>query len=309
MTEKFRQRAILAKLETVYGTDSTPDGAANAILVSEPTIRPLEGGVADRRLLYPELGASPVIHVGVHQIVEFGVELAGSGTAGTAPGWSPLIKACGFAETVTPTTKVEYEPATGGSDSVSLYFHIGGTLHKLLGARGSCRFVLPRNDVPRIMFAFTGLWADPAAVAQPTTVFTAFQTPLPVSNANTPTFGLHGYEAVMASLEINVGQQVVHRDMVNSESVIIADRQGSGRVTIEAPAIGTQNYFTTAKSNALGALQCVHGVTAGNIIQIDAPKVQILRPGYEDSDGIAMLSMDLVPTRDAGDDEVKITLT
>ena len=37
-----RNSAILAKVEGTYGTDSTPTGAANAVLVSNLSINPLD---------------------------------------------------------------------------------------------------------------------------------------------------------------------------------------------------------------------------------------------------------------------------
>ena len=43
-----RKAAILAKTESVYGTDPTPTGVANAILVSDVTINPMEMKTVDR---------------------------------------------------------------------------------------------------------------------------------------------------------------------------------------------------------------------------------------------------------------------
>lgn len=310
MTQKWRQRCILAKPEAVYGQDSTPTGEANAILCSEPTIRPLEGGTVDRQLLYPTMGASPLLQVNSHVVVEFGVELAGSGAAGTPPAYAPLLQACGLAETVVESTSVAYQPDSEADDSVAIYFHVGGSKHALTGARGNARLVLPRNDVPRIMFAFTGLWVDPAAAAQPVPDFSAFVAPLTVSKTNTPTGKLHTLDAVIERLEIDLGNVTPHRDLINSRSVPIADRQTTGRIVIEAPALGTKNFFTIAKAGTLGALQIVHGITAGNIATIDAPKVQVLNPTYSESQSIAMLNMDLRFTRDdEGDDELVLTFT
>lgn len=310
MTQKWRQRCILAVAETTYGTDPTPTGASNAILCSEPTIRPLEGGTVDRQLLYPTMGASPLLHVNSHVVVEFGVELAGSGTAGTAPAYAPLLLACGLAETVVESTSAAYQPDSDADDSVTIYFHIGGSKHALTGARGNARLVLPSNDVPRIMFTFTGLWVDPAAASQPTPDFSSFTAPLTVSKTNTPTGKLHTLDAVIQSLEIDLGNVTPHRDLINSKAVPIADRQTTGRIVIEAPALGTKNFFTIAKAGSLGALQLVHGTTAGNICTIDAPKVQVLNPTYSESDSIAMLNMDLRLTRDdEGDDELVLTFT
>ena len=41
-TRYIRQTVILAKIETVSGTDAVPTGAANALLISNMNITPLE---------------------------------------------------------------------------------------------------------------------------------------------------------------------------------------------------------------------------------------------------------------------------
>ena len=78
---------------------------------------------------------------------------------------------------------------------------------------------------------------------------------------------------------------------MNSARVPRTDRQTVGSVVIEAPAIGTKDFFTLVDNETLVALQLVHGTVAGNIVQIDAPKVQLKNPTYSDSDGIAMLTI------------------
>ena len=311
MTDFFRQRVILAKPEMVYGTDSVPTGAANAIQCSEPTIQPLNANVQSRDLLYPTLGASPDILVGKHVIVSFAVEMAGAGAAGDVPAYGPLLRACAMAETITALTDVTYDPVTNGADSVSLYFHAGSNLHRLLGARGNVEARMPNNGVPNLFFTFTGLFVAPTAAAQPTADFSSFRDPLTVSNANTPDFILHGFNAIMESFNANLGNQVVHRDRVNSESVLIPNRIGNGSVSIESPSIATKDYFLAAggATPTLGPLSMVHGNAAGDIFEIGAPQVQVLNPTYGDSDGVMMLNMDLGFKRGAaGDDELRFVV-
>ena len=61
-------------------------------------------------------------------------------------------------------------------------------------------------------------------------------------------------------------------------------------------------------ANTTGALQVVHGTTAGNIVQLDATLAQVLNPTYGESQGIRTLQMGLsiIPTN--GDDDFKITV-
>ena len=51
-----RKRLLLAKAEVTYGTDPTPTGAANAILVRNLEIVPLQSDIVQRELIRPYLG-------------------------------------------------------------------------------------------------------------------------------------------------------------------------------------------------------------------------------------------------------------
>ena len=274
----FRKRVILAKIEVTEGTDPTPTGAANAIMIGEPSITPLAGGTADRGLVRQTLGAATVLPVNSHVLVEFPVEIAGAGAAGTAPAYGPLLRACGLAETINAGVDVQYDPVSVDPESVTVYFYADANFHKLLGARGNARIALPPNDVPHLMFAFTGLWVAPANAALPTPTLTAFKDPLPVSKTNTPTFSLHAFAGVMESMEIDLGNQVVHRDRPGSARVLISDRVSTGTVGLQSPALGTKDFFAIAKAGTLGALQVIHGTVAGNIVQVDAPRCSSPNP-------------------------------
>ncbi len=308
MALKFRKKAVLAKVESTYGIDATPTGAANAILLKNVTITAMQAEAKRRDLVRETLGATAQSLVGLHVGLECEVELAGGGAAGTAPGYGALLRACALAETISAGVDVQYDPVSSGEESVSIYFNIDGIQHKMLGARGTVAFNFEAGEVPVMRYRFTGLWADPAAVALPTTDTTGFQKPLHVGNTNTPTFTLHGYGAVMRRAEFDLANEIGHRDLVGSESVQFVDRDGSGSVSIEAPALGTKDFFAVAKAETLAAVQLVHGATAGNIVQVDAPKVQVLNPSYEEDRGIAMLAMSLGLTPDSGDDEFKLTV-
>ena len=305
---KWRKKIILAKVETTYGTDAAPTGAANAILARNIELTPLAADTVERDNPRPELGAYQKIHVGEHVKISFEVEMAGSGAAGTAPAYGPLMRACGLAETVTATTDTQYDPVSQNEESASIYMHFDGQLHKLIGARGSWGFKINKKGIPYWAFELTGMWADPASVNDPTPDFTAFKQPLHISNANTPTASLHGHNLVLSSLEVSANNSVVHRDLVGLEEVAILDRSVGGSIVFEAPNLSVWNAFTTAKANALGALQLVHGTTAGNIVQHDAPAVQIVNPTYSEEDAKVMISADLVFVPSAGDDEYKATI-
>lgn len=309
MARYFRKKAVLAKIESVYGTDAVPTGAANAILTKQAAISLMQGGTVKRDLDRPTMGGEQELHVSPYSTISYMVEAAGAGAAGTAPAYSPLLLACGFAETINAGVDVQYDPVSAAFDSLSQYFSMDGIKHALLGCRGKLKLTLSPGGIPMLSFDFTGLRVAPADTADPTLTTTAWQVPIPVTNAATPTFSLHGYAANMIALELDMGTVVVYRNVVGEESVQITDRDVSGSVTIEEPLLATKDFHAICAAHTLGAMQFIHGTAAGSIFQVDAGQVQVLEPQIGETDGIATLQMKLkcIPT-DAGDDEIKITV-
>lgn len=303
-----RKATLLAKIESVYATDPVPTGASNAILVSDLDVTPMDMTTVSRDLIRTYLGNSEQLPTKIFSKLSFSVEVAGSGTAGTAPAWGPLLRACAMAETITAGTKVEYKPVSGGMESVTLYMNLDGVLHKLTGARGSFKLGFAVDGRPLFNFEFTGIFNAVTDAAAPTVTLTAWQTPLPVNRTNTPTFTLHGYAAKLQSLDIDLANAITPRSLLNgTDEILITDRKPAGSISMEAVTVAAKNWWTSIQSVTTGALQLIHGTVAGNKVQIDAPKVQIISPSYADSDGIAMLNASLTLSPNAGNDELVIT--
>ena len=94
-----KPKVALLKIETVYGTDAVPTPAANAILIRDEIRAPqLEVFYANRNNARGHYGRGEQIVAGSKINVGFDIELAGSGTAGVAPGWGPSVRACAMAE-------------------------------------------------------------------------------------------------------------------------------------------------------------------------------------------------------------------
>lgn len=305
-----RKRVILAKTETTYGTDSTPTGAANAILVRNLSITPQNSEIVGRDLVRPYLGASEQLVAGAHVLCEFEVEMAGSGTAGTAPGYDALLKACGMGSTVVAATSVTYAPVSSAFTSVTLYYNIDGVLHKITGARGNVQVNIQVGQIPTFRFSFTGLYNAPTDTAAPSPTYTSWQTPLVANSDNTSGFQLFSYSGALQSAEINFNNAVNYRTLIGAEDVLLTDRSVSGSVVLEAPTIAGKDYFTAALGTALGNFQVTHGTTAGNRVQITSSRVSIASPTYQDANGIHMLTVPctFVPST-SGNDEISIVVT
>ncbi|MBV2125729.1 MAG: hypothetical protein KUF75_11300 [Candidatus Thiodiazotropha sp. (ex Ctena orbiculata)] len=289
---KWREKVILGKIEPIYGADSLPTAAANAIQAANVELMPLEADLINRNLMRGALGNELQLHVGTHMKLSFDIEITSSGAAGTAPFYGPMLRGCSHSEVIN-VDNVPYAPIDGNEEALTLYMHFSGQLHAGLGARGSMGIRLNPKGIPYYHFEFIALWVTPSSVADPVVDFSALSTPLAVTNTNTPTFTLHGAAQKVAAFEFKQNNGNFYDMLIGEESVPVNDRKPSGSITIVAPDVSTKDWFTTANDSTVGTLQWIHGLTAGRITEFNAPRVQVLRPRYVERQGRVMLQMDL----------------
>lgn len=309
MSLSSKKRLLAAKVEASYGVAETLTGA-HCVLTKGLDISPFEAEALDRDLDRPQYGASDRIHVGMHVIVTFMVELQGSGTLGTAPAYGDLLQGCHMLETIVAVTSVEYTPKSNDTTSVTLRFNLDGVDHLVVGAMGSFKIKVDANRIPYLEFRFVGLYADPTATAALSpTGWTSFIKPEPISFAGTTAFQFYGVTTgwQLRAFELDQGNQVEYFEGPGEQLVDITDRDSKGSLSTLLRAVGTFNPFTQARTNATGALLITHGTTAANRWHLSAPSVQILTPKYGDDRSRALMQVDLafVPTA-TGDDEFKL---
>jgi hypothetical protein len=306
-----RKRLILAKTESTYGTDPTPTGSSDAILVRNLEVTPLQADVVSRDLIRPYLGNSDQLLANTRVELTFEVELAGSGTAGTAPAYGPVLKACGLSETVVATTSVTYAPVSASFSSCTIYFHNDGIRHKLTGCRGSFSVNAEVGQIPVISFTMTGIYNAPTDTALPTPTYANQAAPLIFKNGNTSNFSIFSYSGCLQSLSFEVANEVIYRELVGcNKEVLITNRAPSGTAVIEAPTIATKDFFTIANGSTTGSITFQHGATAGNIVTFTTAQSDIGSPTYSDQDGIQMLNLPyLAIPSSAGNDELSLAFT
>ena len=295
----------------MYGTDPSPDGA-DAVLVRDLNITPQQSDVVSRDLIRPYLGASEQLLANTRVECTFSVELAGSGTAGTAPQYGKALLACGLSETIVAATSVTYAPVSESFDSITIHYNVDGVRHKVTGCRGT--FVINANvgEIPTIDFTFTGIYNAPDDSALPTATYANQATPLIFKSGNTDTFELLSYSGCLQSVSFDIGNTLVYRDLIGcTKQVLLTDRAASGTVVLEAVPIATKDYFAAALTDgSLGNLTFQHGTSAGNIVDFASTKVDIGDISYSDQDGIAMLNIPYVATPStSGDDEFSLVYT
>jgi hypothetical protein len=304
--------AVAAKLETTYGTDSVPVAtvAAEALLFTQVELLGYEGQRVDRERVQPWHGNRGQPLTMARNIRLSGdVPFCSSGAAGTAPAWGKLLRACGMAEVLTASTRAEYAPVSIGQESLSAYWFMDGTRHRMTGSRGDFSIDLTAGQEPTISLNFTGLYNDPAAVTLPAPSFTAWRNALPPRSGIT-TLSIGGQTFPMRSLRYQHNNQILVRDMPSRNEVRITERSPSAEVTIEAPdGLSPTNFFQQAFNDADFNVVFSHGSTAGDIVELRMAQARIL-PGirYGRDGDVATLTMNLLPRPSAaGNDEVLIT--
>lgn len=305
-----RKRIIQVKKESTYGTDATLLGT-DALLVRNLEITPIEADVVSRDLIRNYLGNSPQLLANTRVSITFQVEMAGSGTAGTAPRYGACLQACGLSETIVASTSVTYAPVSSSFSSATIYFNNDGIRHIMTGCRGTFTLNAEVGQIPTIDFTMIGIYNAPTDTALPTTTYSAQTSPLIFKQGNTSGFQFFTYAGCLQSVSLDIANETVYRELVGcTKEVLITNRAPSGTVMIEAVALATKDFFNIAQTETTGNLTFLHGTTAGNRVTLLSGQCDILNPTYGDQDGVQMLSIPYVavPTT-AGNDELSLAFT
>lgn len=309
-----RKKFLIAKIESTYGTDPTPVGGNDAVQVTNLEVTPIESDNVQAAAFQGFIGNSTrgTLVANKRVAVTFDVELGGSGTAGTAPAFGPLLKSCGLSETIVPSTSVTYAGVSSSFDSATIYCFYDGTRHKITGARGTVTFNMTAGQFPTASFVMTGIYNAPDDTALSGSFTVANQAAaLEINDTNVTTATFHGVTDVrLESLDLALNNEVLYKETASSQEVLITNRTPSGTAVIEAPAVGTTDYFAKATAVATGNSSFVIGATGGNIITMTMAQTDITGVSYGDTNGVISLSMPYLalPTT-SGNDEISLAFT
>lgn len=312
MAKKWRRRYAVAKLESAYGQGSADMTDATILeVVMLDGGNPYAGSTVERERMRDGLGAFEQVNVGPYVERQIRVPLAGQGTAGEAPAYGMLLRACGLSETIDTTTPgsetVTYQPVSDGHESCEIWWVEDGQTQHITGVRGTASITADSAGLPYIQFDLQGLYEKTAAGADASLATAAVQAKeLPINKQNTVA-NIDSHAACMSSLSLELGNEVTYRNLINCESVQITNRAVTGSTNIEAPDIATKDYFTAVESHngvTLVPVTITHGATAGNIVEIKGNKVQLASISPTDSDGIMHYDIGLrfLPDGSADDD-------
>lgn len=301
----WRNRLALVKAEDTYNTNPTP-APTDALLFTELDIEPLALELAERETIQASMGNRPSVVTRRSVPVKATVEMAGSGTKGTAPRWGPLLKAAGMAEVVIPATSVTYAPVSSNFSSASIdFFADNGSRQVIGGMRGTAEFSMSVDATPTIAFDHLGTYNAPTVLARPSETYSQQAAPLPVNSDNTPVVSVHGFNACMAEFSLSLGVETVFRQLAGcSKQIKIQDRKPTGSITIELPDFAAKDFLTEASNQTLGPINWTHGLVDGNIVTFSANNCAFDSPTYTEADGITHI---VLPYRIIGDFLIALT--
>lgn len=305
------QRAVLAaKIESVEGTAETL-AAADGVLALQANWT-LNQDMIARDPLRPTLSQMASVPGRSTGTIASTIECKGSGTAGTAPEWGKFLRSCGFSETISPGVSVTYVPVSTGDPSITCALYQDGIRHLIAGCRSN--FTLGGAVGETALFNFTTLGIEDTttdvAILSPT-----YQTPVPKVLKGL-TFTLHGSTSptvVCSSMAFDFGNTLTPRGDFSKTSgyasVFLGNRNPTCNFLVEKPLVATKDWYGILKAGTEANISIALTGSAGNIITITAPKMQVVNVTEQDEGGKAMLSIDGKLNLNAGDDEFSIVCT
>lgn len=303
------REVLLAKIESTYNTDSTP-AASDAVLVENLSWSNAGLRMNERPAVRANIGKLKKIYGGRLISITFDVEIKGSGSAGTAPEFGPLLRACGLGETVVPATSVTYAPASSSHGSCTLYLYRDGKRIIATGCRGNASFNLETGAQGKISFSMTGHVSAETDTSMVTPSYDS-TVPVPVLSAG---FSWDSYAAVIAKLAFDLGNTIATPPNINAAdgyaAVQITGRDVTGSFDPEDTLVATQNWVGDLVAGTSGVLTTgVIGSTAGNRYQISMPAVYIMEAAPGERDGVTTYDIAFGAAESSGDDEVSLAFT
>lgn len=302
MANRFA-KLLLAKNEAVKGTDIVPVPANDAVRVLSAEISVTADSI-ERPVVKPTMGM--LAHLIGKKTVQLTVEceLRGSGAAGTAPDFGPLLRACGVDETISPATSVTYDPLTGSHEACSIYWYEDGLEWQLIGTVGTFTIAYEMNTPTKITFTMSAPYKEPTTEAYPGGE--TYQTTPPVVASSADVFS-EGGAIKVGSFEMDAAGDVQEHYTTGNHEFTVADRQPTLKLTKDS--ISTIADWTALTGETDVALSATIDGGAGNIAVItgDVARRAGITGGLRAEVHTRDLEYNLYET--TGDDQFQIVFT
>jgi hypothetical protein len=300
MPELYRKRQLAAKVETSKGSAATLTNADAGILIEDVKYK-INAEELVRNPLRSSISSWKSIAGARTATVMFRVEIKNSGTDHVPPSLGPLIRACGFAQTIA-TASVHYDPVSGDDNfpTLTMGVYTDDMRWLMVGARGTFSIEANANRVVYLNFTFTGIHSAWEYAAVLTSV--SYETTVPVpfrSTSTTFNFGTSLTSEVYSRWTMDLNNSVVVRENANSANGLsyaqIVARDPGGTFDIDVPPVTHDtspnietggDFVSHWLTPTTGSLSITLGGTNGNIFEFTAPTLQVVDIGDGERDGI-----------------------
>lgn len=318
MTRLNRRQRYQFQIEGSYGVDPGSWTTTHVVpIIGEPNVEFQDENV-DTELLQNHLGNTPRLLAWRLARATVTTYLRAAAVAGVAPPWGGLLRACGFAQTITADTMVAYTPVSETFASITQRYTRDGGFYTSRGARGTGKLMFMAGQIPKLEFSMLGFDNSLTEATWLASDFTAWRGPNVINNRNSESIVVGGTYAAgtgavsggvvypMTGLEIDFGNDLAHQQLIPGDTVIIADRRMTGRMTVALTAAQEVTFRATALDNGTQSLAYTSGAAAGNRLTVWMPVVQFGSPKPVNYNGQMLFEVELfiLPSGDFGNNEL-----
>ena len=299
-----RRVGMFSKIEAVYGTAETTFAATDAGLFVEPPTILIETDNVERKLATPWHGNSDSIPTVSRGKLNFKVELAGSGAAGTPPIWGKYLLGCGMAETISAGNRVEYTFLNDNYPGLTHRFFADGIRYLARGSRGNAKLDMPAFGIATGEFDYQGFDTQRLANAIPAIDLSGFLFPEALTDANagalrlgsTLTAGVISGGTILNSMGISIdfGNELMHKKILNGgERIHLSKRSVTAKIRVELDAATEVQWAIDIKAGTVSTLSFNYGSAAGKKVAVHFPRAQREMMQRVDEDGNMMFDVDI----------------
>lgn len=299
-----RKRVLAAKIEGTPGTAESLSASDAAFNVFNATMQPnITQEEREGQSAFSPLPSIPGARAGT---CTFAIELTGGGST---PAWaSTFLPACGLKETTGTFAPLSEGPGSN-IKTITIGLYENGLKKTLRGAMGTAVFMFTAGQRVMIEFTFTGIYD---AVADVSILAPTYPTATPLRFVSAD-LSLGSYTPIIREMRLDLGNTVVLREDANDPSgyisAIVTGRKIVGTMDPESKLVATEDSYGKWLSMTERAMSINLGST-GNMVDIDAPKLQFTNLQEGDRDGIQIdtISFQLNRSASGGDDELTIAM-
>jgi len=184
--------------------------------------------------------------------VDMEIELKGSGTAGTAPEYTPIFEACGLTPALVATTSVAFTPSgtiATLTNAVTLRVFYDGMLYEVTGCAGTLSVDMTIGNILVATVSLQGSYIAPtvAAISPIALAAMPYDASAPIVGGTVDVIN-DGLAVAVAAFKMDTGNSIQEHFLTNGEHTFaVADRAPT--LTLTKDSVGTPAEWTALIAN------------------------------------------------------------